>query len=100
MSLPSCAEIPSLGEKPITMDFSNVDLKEAIGMLSVMTGWNIVVDKDVEGEVNVRFENVPALQILSEILEINECQYEIKDNIIVVSKMAIFDLALLLLKRL
>ena len=89
VSLPCRAEIPSLGEKPVTMDFRDTDLKDAIGTLSVMTGWNIVVDKDVEGKVNVRFESVPALQILNEILEINECQYEIEDNIIKVSRMPI-----------
>jgi len=76
------------------MDFKDVDLKDAIGTLSVMTGWNIVVDKDVEGKVNVRFEDVPALQILSEILEINECQYEIEDNIIKVSRMPILNQSL------
>ncbi len=89
VSLPCRAEISSLGEKPVTMDFRDTDLKDAIGMLSVMTGWNMVVDKDVEGKVNVRFQDVPALQILSEILEINECQYEIQDNIIRVSRMPI-----------
>ena len=96
VSLPSRAEIPSLGEKPVTMDFRDTDLKDAIGTLSVMTGWNIVVDKDVEGKVNVRFESVPALQILNEILEINECQYEIQDNIIKVSRMPILNQSLLL----
>ncbi|MQY58653.1 MAG: hypothetical protein GH144_03450, partial [Clostridia bacterium] len=89
VSLPCRAEISSLGEKPVTMDFRDTDLKDAIGMLSVMTGWNMVVDKDVEGKVNVRFQDVPALQILSKILEINECQYEIEDNIIKVSRMPI-----------
>ena len=44
VSLPSCAEISSLGEKSVTMDFRDTDLKDAIGMLSVMTGWNIVID--------------------------------------------------------
>ena len=78
------------------MDFKDVDLKDAIGTLSVMTDWNIVVDKDVEGEVNVRFESVPALQILSEILEINECQYEIEDNIIKVNRMPILNQSFLL----
>ncbi|TKJ47762.1 hypothetical protein CEE34_01800 [Candidatus Aerophobetes bacterium Ae_b3a] len=89
VSLPCRAEISSLGEKPVSMDFRDTDLKDAIGMLSVMTGWNMVVDKDVEGRVNVRFQDVPGLQILSEILEINECQYEIQDNIIKVSRMPI-----------
>ena len=96
VSLPSRAEIPSLGEKPVTMDFRDVDLKDAIGTLSVMTGWNMIVDKDVQGKVNVRFKDVPALQILSEILEINECQYEIEDNIIKVSRMPILNQSLLL----
>jgi len=89
VSLPSRAEISSLGEKPVTMYFKDMDLNDAIYLLSVQTDWNIVVDKDVEGKVNVRFENIPALQILSEILEINECQYEIEDNIITVSRMPI-----------
>jgi len=96
VSLPCRAETPSLSEKPVSMDFKDADLKDAIGTLSVMTGWNIVVDKDVEGEVNVRFESVPALQILSEILEINECQYEIEDNIIKVGRMPILNQSLLL----
>ena len=94
VSLPSRAETPSLNEKPVSMDFKDVDLKDAIGTLSVMTGWNIVVDKDVQGKVNVRFQDVPALQILSEILEINECQYEIEDNIIKVSRMPILNQSL------
>lgn len=89
VSLPSRAEIPSLGEKLVSMDFRDTDLKDAIGMLSVMTGWNMIVDKDVQGKVNVRFEDVPALQVLSEILEINECQYESEDNIIKVSRIPI-----------
>ncbi|KKL15379.1 hypothetical protein LCGC14_2506190, partial [marine sediment metagenome] len=94
VSLPSRAETPSLGEKPVSMDFKDVDLKDAIGTLSVMTGWNIVVDKDVEGKVNVRFQDIPALQILAEILEINECQYEIEDNIIKVGRMPILNQSL------
>ena len=96
VSFPSPAEIPSLGENPVTMDFRDVDLKDAIGTLSVITGWNIVVDKDVEGKVNVRFEDVPALQVLGEILEISECQYEIEDNIIKVSRMPILNQSLFL----
>jgi len=94
VSLPSRAETPSLGEKPVSMDFKDVDLKDAIGTLSVMTGWNIVVDKDVEGKVNVRFQDIPALQILAEILEINECQYEIEDNIIKVGRMPVLNQSL------
>ncbi|GAG82443.1 unnamed protein product, partial [marine sediment metagenome] len=94
VSLPCRAEIPSLGEKPVTMYFKDMDLNDAIYLLSVQTDWNINVDPDVEGKVNVRFQDVPALQILSEILEINECQYEIQDNIIKVSRMPILSQSL------
>lgn len=75
--------------KLISVDFKEADLKDVIGILSVMTGLNIVVDDDVEGRVTVRFKNVPVLQALQSVLEINDCQYEVLDDIIKVTKIPI-----------
>lgn len=79
----------SLDSKPISIDFPEADLKDVIGILSVMTGLNIVVDNDVEGIVTARFKNVPVLQVLQTILELNDCQYEVLDDIIKVTKIPI-----------
>ncbi|MCK4418608.1 hypothetical protein KAV79_02270 [Candidatus Aerophobetes bacterium] len=79
----------SFNSKLISVDFKEADLKDVIGILSLMTGLNIALDDDVEGRVTARLENVPVLQALQTILEINDCQYEILDNIIKVTKIPI-----------
>ncbi len=85
-----CAQTTvSLDSKPISIDFPEADLKDVIGILSVMTGLNIIVDNDVEGIVTARFKNVPVLQVLQTILELNDCQYEVLDDIIKVTKIPI-----------
>ena len=85
-----CAQTTVFSDsKLISVDFKEADLKDVIGILSVMTGLNIVVDDDVEGEITARFEDVPVLQAFQMILEINECQYEILDDIIKVTKIPI-----------
>ncbi|TET11954.1 hypothetical protein E3J84_02225, partial [Candidatus Aerophobetes bacterium] len=75
--------------KLISVDFKEADLRDVIGMLSVMTGLNIALDDDVEGRVTARLEDIPVLQALQMILEINDCQYEILDDIIKVTKIPI-----------
>jgi len=79
----------SFDSKLISVDFKEADLKDVIGILSVITGLNIALDDDVEGEITARFENIPVLQALQMILEINDCQYEILDDIIKVTKIPI-----------
>ena len=82
----SCAQTETFDSELISLDLKEMDLRDTVIFLSEMTGLNIALDDDVEGKVTARFENVPVLQVLQTILEMNECRYEVLDDIIKVTK--------------
>ena len=58
--------------------FQDEDLTQALEMLSGATGVNIVVDPGVQGRVNLIFGRpIELVKILPQILEPNDCRYEI-----------------------
>jgi len=58
--------------------FQDEDLTKALEMLSRATGVSIVVDPGVEGKVNLIFGRpIELVKVLPQILEPNDCRYEI-----------------------
>ena len=72
----------------IRVDFKDTDLKEALRVISRITKLDIIIEPNVEGQVTARFveKPVPVKDLLQMILDANDCQYEIVDNLIKVSK--------------
>ena len=72
------------------IDLEDVDLVEALHLLSAKTGVNITISPGVEGRVTAHFERpVPFLKALNFILETHGCRYEVVDNVIKVSKVKV-----------
>ncbi|MEA3485309.1 MAG: secretin N-terminal domain-containing protein, partial [Candidatus Aerophobetes bacterium] len=72
---------------PPLLDFKEVNLREALRVLSSKTGVNIITSPEVEGKVTASFERpIPFLKALGFILKANNCQYERVDDVIKVSK--------------
>ncbi len=71
------------------VDFQDTDLREALQILSVYTGVSIISDNDVTGKVTARFINQPLLDVLERILEVNDCEYKLVDNVIMVTRITV-----------
>ncbi|MBA7642914.1 Type 3 secretion system secretin [subsurface metagenome] len=71
------------------VDFQDTDLREALQILSVYTGVSIISDNDVTGKVTARFIDQPLLDVLERILEVNDCEYKLVDNVIMVTRISV-----------
>jgi type IV pilus assembly protein PilQ len=67
---------------PVSLDFDGVDLSAVLRTFAEITGLNIVVDRRVEGKVNVALRDVPWDQALDIILRANQLGYSVEGNII------------------
>ncbi|RLE12327.1 hypothetical protein DRJ04_06425, partial [Candidatus Aerophobetes bacterium] len=75
-------EIP-VEKKLISLDFEDIELKDAIRLISVKTGINVIIDPEVKGKVSARFKRpIPVLKALSFILSPHGFDYIIEDNVI------------------
>jgi len=73
------------------VQFEEESLKNVLSLFSDEVRINMFVSPEVEGEVTLRLgKPTPFLDALEAVLMQNYCQYEIEDNIIMVSKMPIF----------
>lgn len=80
----------SIEEQLISLDFNNVELKDAIRSISAKTGISIIIEPEVEGKVTARFEKpIPVLRALSIILSPHGYRYVREDNIIRVKKVPV-----------
>ena len=71
------------------VDFQDTDLREALQILSVYTGVSIISDNDVTGKVTARFIDQLLLDVLERILEVNDCEYKLVDNVILVTRISV-----------
>jgi len=79
-------EVP-LEKRVVSFDFKDIDLKDAIKLISIRTGINVVIDPDVKGKVTARVEKpVPVLKALSAILSPYGFTYLREDGLIRVVK--------------
>jgi len=67
---------------PVSLDFDGVDLSAVLRTFAEITNMNIVVDRRVEGKVNVSLRDVPWDQALDIILRANQLGYTVEGNII------------------
>ncbi|MCD6256941.1 hypothetical protein J7J45_02605, partial [Candidatus Aerophobetes bacterium] len=76
-----------LERKIISLDFKDVEIRDALRLISARTGINIVIDPDVKGKITARFEQpVPVLKALSILLSSVGCTFSREDNLIRVRK--------------
>jgi len=71
------------------IDFQDTDLREALQILSVYTGVSIISDNDVTGKVTARLIDQPLLEVLNRILEVNDCEYQLVDSVIMVTRIPV-----------
>ena len=74
---------------PVSLDFQGADLKAVIRTFAEISGLNIVVDPDVDGEVDVRLTDVPWDQALDIILRTNQLEYRVDDTVIRIAPRAV-----------
>jgi len=76
-----------LNEK-ISLEFRDADIKEVLSGLSTSYGINIVCDKEVQGKVSVKLEDVTVEEALKAILDISGYRYERRGSIIYVENIS------------
>ena len=69
---------------PVTLNLNNVEVKTFANMLSLVTGFNIVVGDEVEGTVTARFVDVPWNKVLDTVLKMKSLakHVDVEANII------------------
>ncbi|MGC8908345.1 MAG: hypothetical protein ACP5M0_13010, partial [Desulfomonilaceae bacterium] len=73
-------------DKPITMDFQDIRLKNAFRLLSEQAGINITLDPDVEGVTTLRLHDVPLRDAIDTILATNDLARVMVGDVIRVGK--------------
>ena len=66
----------------ITLDFKDVDLKDALKIVTQASGFNIVMDNDVKATVTITLKDVTWQTALDNILKTNGLTYRFDGNII------------------
>ena len=70
------------GERLVSMDFENADIRTVLRAFADIGGVNIVATKGVQGTVTLKLRNLPWKQALKAVLEINGFSMIEEDNII------------------
>ncbi|MFN2442021.1 MAG: type IV pilus secretin PilQ [Thermoanaerobaculia bacterium] len=66
---------------PIDLELTNADIKDVLRTFAQLTGLNIAIDPNVQGQVTVSFVEVPWDQALDTILRQNGLTYTIDGNV-------------------
>ena len=72
----------------MSIEVSQVDIRDVIGNISEQSGVNVILDSDVSGKVNLRLRDVPWDQILMVLLKTNGLGYVREGNVLRVAKQA------------
>ena len=72
---------------PISMDFSGTDLRSVLRLFAEISGLNMIIDPDVQGSVDVVFNDVAWDQALDVILRQAQLDYTVDGTIIRIAKM-------------
>jgi type IV pilus assembly protein PilQ len=73
---------PKYTGKPISLNFKDADLKDVFRLFHEITGYNIVLDPAVSGNLTIVLENVPEDQALDIILKNNGLDKIFENNVI------------------
>jgi type IV pilus assembly protein PilQ len=76
----SIGELEFSGD-PIDLELTNADIKDVLRTFAQLTGLNIAIDPNVQGQVTVSFVQVPWDQALDTILRQNGLTYTIDGNV-------------------
>ncbi|MFA5778992.1 MAG: type IV pilus secretin PilQ [Elusimicrobiota bacterium] len=63
------AKTGTLPKDPVTLDFTDADIKDVLQILAVKTGMNIIYSDDVTGTLSLHLENVPFDEAMALILQ-------------------------------
>jgi type IV pilus assembly protein PilQ len=66
---------------PIDLELTNADIKDVLRTFAQLTGLNIAIDPNVQGQVTVSFVDVPWDQALDTILRQNGLAYTVDGNV-------------------
>ncbi len=77
---------PEIFNKPITMDFQGISLKNAFRLLAEQAGLNIIVGDEVTGTTTLRLFQVPLGQVVDTILNTHKLDREMVGNVMRVGK--------------
>ncbi|MBU0579698.1 MAG: S-layer homology domain-containing protein, partial [Candidatus Margulisbacteria bacterium] len=78
---------PISTRKLVSMDFTNVDIRLVLKVFAKETGINVVLGKEVMGNVSAHFKDVEPMVALQAILKSSGCTYYVEgDNLLRISK--------------
>lgn len=69
-------------KKLISLSLKDVNIEDALKIISEASGYNVILDKDVSARVTINLKDVPWQVALDNLLKTNDLTYKIKDNII------------------
>ncbi len=72
---------PQVFQKPVSMDFQGISLKNAFRLLAEQAGINIIVDDKVTGSTTLRLFQVPLGQVIDTILNSHNLDREMVGNV-------------------
>ncbi len=75
------ASDPEIFNKPVTMDFQGISLRNAFRLLAEQAGINIIVGNEVTGTTTVRLFQVPLGQVVDTILNTHNLDREMMGNV-------------------
>ncbi len=74
--------------KPISLDFKEIDILDVLRIIAEVSGFNVVVDPDVSGQMTIKLNNVPWDQALDVILKNQGLGKEITGNVMRIANVA------------
>lgn len=77
---------PEIFNKPITMDFQGISLKNAFRLLAEQAGINIIVGDEVTGTTTLRLFQVPLGQVVDTVLNTHKLDREMVGNVMRIGK--------------
>jgi len=75
---------------PVTLDFTDADLRMVLRTFADISGLNLVIDPKVDGRVSLTLKEVPWDQALDIILKSNGLGYEVDGTVVRIAPMSVF----------
>jgi type IV pilus assembly protein PilQ len=72
---------PEIFNKPVTMDFQGISLRNAFRLLAEQAGLNIIVGNEVKGSTTMRLFQVPLGQVIDHILKTHNLDRDLVGNV-------------------
>src|SRR4029434_6719355 len=73
---------PKYTVKPISVNWTAIDLKDFSGLIHEMSGLNVVLDPNVHGSLTVVLDDAPWDQALDIVLKNNDLARELESNVL------------------